>query len=77
MVIGNTLIMNWCFSFPKTLLHVLNLIDITNYAYKKVKSPVPGYSLHVRFTVFQYLEVLYIRLAALLTAPYRGYSLFN
>lgn len=30
------------FSLPKTLLHVINLTDIMNYAFKKVKSLFPG-----------------------------------
>lgn len=33
------------FSFPMTLLHIVNLKDITNYVYNEVKSPVPGTSL--------------------------------
>lgn len=30
------------FSFPVTLSHVVNLTDVTNCAYIKVKSPIPG-----------------------------------
>lgn len=29
------------FSFPLTLLHIVNLMDITNNAYNKAKSPIP------------------------------------
>lgn len=36
-----TLTPKW-FSFPVTFLHVLNLMDITNYTYNKAKSPDPG-----------------------------------
>lgn len=41
-----TLTAKW-FSFPKTLLHVVNLQDITNYMYahNDVKSPVLDTSL--------------------------------
>lgn len=33
------------FSFPLTILHVVNLMDITNYAFNEAKSPVPDDSL--------------------------------
>lgn len=33
------------FSFPVTSLHVVNLTDMTNYAYDESKTPVPGTSL--------------------------------
>lgn len=38
-----TLTAMWCISV--TLLHVVNLINVTNYAFSKAKSPVPGTSL--------------------------------
>lgn len=36
-----TLTVKW-FSFPVNQLHVVNLTDLTNYAYSKGKSPFPG-----------------------------------
>lgn len=29
------------FSFPLTYIHVVNLTDVTNFAYNETKSPVP------------------------------------
>lgn len=33
------------FSFPVTIIYVVNLMDITKYANNEAKSPVPGTSL--------------------------------
>lgn len=45
MVITNMLKTNGCLqpsNFYVTVLHVVNLLDILNYAYNEVKLPVPS-----------------------------------
>lgn len=39
------------FIIPMTLLHVVNMTDITNYPYSEAKLPIPGTSLEECFTV--------------------------
>lgn len=63
----NTLTMNkrlhaakW-FSFPETSLLVVNLTDMTHYAYKEVVSPVPGISLLACFAAYYCLLFLWKR----------------
>lgn len=54
MVITNTLKTNGCLQrsdFYVTVLHVVNLLDILNYAYNEVKLPVPSTLLWTSFTV--------------------------
>lgn len=43
-------------SFSLTLLHAVNMMDITNYGYNKAKSPIDGTPLLSYFTVhvFEY-----------------------
>lgn len=45
-----TLTAKW-FSLPMNIYNVVNLMDIMNFAYKEVKSPIPGTSFYVCFTV--------------------------
>lgn len=54
MVITNMLKTNGCLQrsdFYVTVLHVVNLLDILNYAYNEVKLPVPSILLWTSFTV--------------------------
>lgn len=44
-VIVNMLLTEKLFSFPVTLLHFVNLMNITNYSFNEAKSAVPGTSL--------------------------------
>lgn len=46
------------FSFPETLLPVVNLTDIANYVYNEVNLPVPGISIRVFYCII-YVSLCY------------------